>query len=66
MLAIFAHMLTEPVYPFPQDVRESAYKGLVCPVQFCLGSTMCYSTGELESVQKRAARFVTVTIKLGV
>ena len=47
----------------PQDVKEAAYKGLVCPV-LEYGSSVWdpHSKGlqeELETVQNRAARFVT-------
>ena len=47
----------------PQDVKESAYKGLVCPV-LEYGSSVWDPSSillqeELEKVQKRAARFVT-------
>ena len=47
----------------PQDVKESAYKGLVHPV-LEYGSSVWDPSGiplqeELEKVQKRAARFVT-------
>ena len=47
----------------PQDVKESAYKGLVRPV-LEYGSSVWDPSGillqeELEKVQKRAARFVT-------
>ena len=47
----------------PQDVKVSAYKGLVCPV-LEYGSSVWDPSGillqeELENVQKRAARFVT-------
>ena len=47
----------------PQDVKESAYKVLVRPVLECGSSVWDPSgillQGELEKVQKRAARFVT-------
>ena len=47
----------------PKDVKESAYKGLVCPV-LEYGSSVWDPSGillqeEAEKVQKRAARFVT-------
>ena len=47
----------------PQDVKESAYKGLVCPV-LEYGSSVwdpqsILLQDELEKVQKGAARFVT-------
>ena len=48
---------------YPQDVKESAYKGLVCPVLEYGSSAWDPSSillhEELENVQKRAARFVT-------
>ena len=56
----------------PQEVKEAAYKGLVRPV-LDYGSSVWEPPGvvlqeELESVQKRAARFVTgiTVMKLGV
>ena len=47
----------------PQEVKEAAYKGLVCQV-LDYGSSVLVLRGvvlqeELESVHKRAARFVT-------
>ena len=60
--------LTEPLdsweeYSCPQEVKEAAYKELVRPV-LDYGSSVWDPPGvvlqeELESVQKRAARFVT-------
>ena len=52
-----------PPPPPPQEVKEAAYKGLVRPV-LDYGSSVWDPPGvvlqeELESVQKRAARFVT-------
>ena len=51
------------LYSCPQEVKEAAYKGLVRPV-LDYGSSVwdpprCSSPGKLESVHKRAARFVT-------
>ena len=47
----------------PQDVKESAYKGLVRPVLvYCSsiwGSQSILLQDELEKVEKKAARFVT-------
>ena len=64
--------LRRNLYSCPQEVKEAAYKGLVCLV-LDYGSSVWDPPGvvlqeELESVQKRAARFVTgITImKLGV
>ena len=55
--------LRRNLYSGPQEVKEAAYKGLVCPV-LDYGSSVWDPPGivlqeELESVQKRAARFVT-------
>ena len=55
--------LRRNLYSCPQEVKEAAYKGLVCPVPD-YGSSVWDPAGvvlqeELESVQKRAARFVT-------
>ena len=55
--------LRRNLYSCPQEVKEAAYKGLVHPVLDC-GSSVWDPPGvvlqeELESVQKRAARFVT-------
>ena len=55
--------LPENLYSCPQEVKEAAYKGLVRPV-LDYGSSVWDPPGvvlqeELESVQKRAARFVT-------
>ena len=55
--------LRRNLYSCPQEVKEAAYKGLVCPV-LDYGSSVWDPPGvvlqeELESVQKRAARFVT-------
>ena len=51
------------LYSCPQEVKEAAYKGLVHPV-LDYGSSVWDPPGvvlqeELESVKKRAARFVT-------
>ena len=51
------------MYSCPQDVKESAYKGMVRPI-LEYGSSVWdpYTLGfqdELEKVQNRAARFVT-------
>ena len=51
------------LYSCPQEIKEAAYKGLVHPV-LDYGSSVWDPQGvilqeELESVQKRAARFVT-------
>ena len=55
--------LRRNLYSCLQDVKEAAYKGLVRPV-LDYGSSVWDPPGivlqeELESVQKRAARFVT-------
>ena len=55
--------LRRNLYSCPQEVKEAAYKGLVRPV-LDYGSSVWDPPGvvlqeELESVQKRAARFVT-------
>ena len=55
--------LRRNIYSCPQEVKEAAYKGLVRPV-LDYGSSVWDPPGvvleeELESVQKRAARFVT-------
>ena len=55
--------LRRNLYSCPQEVKEAAYKGLVRPV-LDYGSSVWDSPGvvlqeELESVQKRVARFVT-------
>ena len=55
--------LRRNLYSCPQEVKEAAYKGLVRPV-IDYGSSVWDPPGvvlqqELESVQKRAARFVT-------
>ena len=55
--------LSRNLYSCPQEVKEAAYKGLVHPV-LDYGSSVWDPPGvvlqeELESVQKRAARFVT-------
>ena len=55
--------LRRNLYSFPQEVKEAAYQGLVRPV-LDYGSSVWDPPGvdlqeELESVQKRAARFVT-------
>ena len=55
--------LRRNLYSCPQEVKEAAYKGLVPPV-LDYGSSVWVPPGvvlqeELESVQKRAARFVT-------
>ena len=56
-------ILKRNLYSGPQEVKEAAYKGLVRPV-LDYGSSVWDPPGvvlqeELESVQKRAARFVT-------
>ena len=55
--------LRKNLYSCPQEVKEAAYKGLVCPV-LDHGNLVWDPPGvvlqeELESVQKCAARFVT-------
>ena len=55
--------LRRNLYSCPQEVKEAAYKGLVCPV-LDYGSSVWDPPGvvlqeELESVRKRTARFVT-------
>ena len=55
--------LRRNLYSYPQEVKEAGYKGLVRPV-LDYGSSVWDPPGvvlqeELESVQKRAARFVT-------
>ena len=64
--------LRRNLYSCPQEVKEATYKGLVRPV-LDYGSSIWDPPGvvlqeELESVQKRAARFVTeiTMMKLGV
>ena len=59
--------LRRNLYSCPQEVKEAAYKGLVGPV-LDYGSSVCGPPGvvlqiELESVQKRAARFMTGNYK---
>ena len=59
--------LRRNLYSCPQEVKEAAYKGLVRPV-LDYGSLVWDPPGvvlqeELESVQKRAARFVTSNYK---
>ena len=74
-IAIFAQRLTEPLvslgetYPCPQDVNEAAYKRH--PVleynSYVWDPQGVVLQVELESVQKRTARFVTgnhTTLKL--
>ena len=55
--------LRQNLYSCPQEVKEAAYKGLVCPVLEYSGSVWDPSgeglQNELEKVQNRAARFVT-------
>ena len=55
--------LRQNLYFCPQEVKEAAYKGLVCPVLEYSGSVWDPSgeglQNELEKVQNRAARFVT-------
>ena len=54
--------LRRNLYPCPQEVKEAAYKGLVRPVPDYGSSVLdprVILQEELESVQKRAARFVT-------
>ena len=55
--------LRRNLYSCPQEVKETAYKGLVCPVLEYSGSVWNPSgvdlQNELEKVQNRAARFVT-------
>ena len=51
------------LYQCPQDVKEAAYRGLVCPI-LEYGSCVWDPQGvvlqqEIEKVQNRAARFVT-------
>ena len=60
-------ILRQNLYSCPQEVKEAAYKGLVCPV-LEYGSSVWDPRGvvlleELESLQKRAARFVTGNYK---
>ena len=55
--------LRRNLYSCPQEVKETAYKGLVCPV-LDYGSLIWDLSGvvlkeELESVQKHTARFMT-------
>ena len=55
--------LRRNLFSCPQEVKEAAYKGLMCPV-LDYGSSFWDPPGEvlqeeLGSVQKRAARFVT-------
>ena len=56
-------LLRRNLSAYPQDVKKSAYKGLVRPV-LEYGSSIWDPSGilpqeELEKVQKRAARFIT-------
>ena len=55
--------LRQNLYACPQEVKEAAYKGLVCPVLEYNGSVWDPSgeglQNELEKVQNWAARFVT-------
>ena len=55
--------LRRNLYSCPQEVKEAAYKGLVRPVLDCCTSVWdplgIVLQEELESAQKRAARFVT-------
>ena len=55
--------LRRNLYTCPQEVKETAYKGLVCPVLEYSGSVWDPSgvglQNELEKVQNRATRFVT-------
>ena len=51
--------LRRNLYSCPQEVKEAAYKGLVRPVQDYGSSVWDLLQEELESVQKRTARFVT-------
>ena len=55
--------LGELFFPAPQDVKEAAYKGMVCPILDYGSSAWDPYTDklqeELEKVQNRAARFVT-------
>ena len=44
------------MYSCPKDVKEAAYKTMVCPILEYGSSEL---TDELEKVQNRAARFVT-------
>ena len=55
--------LRRNIYQFPQDIKEAAYKELVCPI-LEYGSCVWDPQGvvlqqEIEKVQNRAARFVT-------
>ena len=55
--------LRQNLYACPQEVKEAAYKGLMCPVLEYSGSVWDHSgiglQNELEKVQNQAARFVT-------
>ena len=52
--------LRRNLYSCPQEVKEVAYKGLVCPVLEYSGKPSGVGLqNELEKVQNRAARFVT-------
>ena len=55
--------LRRNLYACPQQVKEAAYKGLLCPVLEYSGSIRDSSgvglQDELDKVQNRAARFVT-------
>ena len=51
--------LRRNLYSCPHEVKETAYKGLVRPVLDYGSSVRDSLQEELESVQKRAARFVT-------
>ena len=55
--------LRQYLYECPQDVKEAAYRGLVCPI-LEYGSCIWDPQGvvfqqEIKKVQNRAARFVT-------
>ena len=55
--------LRQTLFSCPQNVKEAAYKGMVCPILEYGSSVRDPHTGklqeELEKVQNRAARFVT-------
>ena len=55
--------LRQNLYQCPQDVKEAAYKGLVCPILeygSCIWDPQdMVLQQEIEKVQNRAARFVT-------
>ena len=60
--------LRQNFYPYLQDVKEAAYKGLVRPVleycSFCLGSTMCCSPGGIRKCEKARSQICNRELQL--